>query len=112
MPNEDFELCDEQTAFNRKFVKKYFTVKKKYERPYDILLDIKKGKLDKALECYGEYKDLVQVWVEISTEKLDEKGSVLTDVFHVVTKQIERNGNMKDKIINQLHTNSVRQIGN
>ena len=72
---------------------------KRYESPYDILLDIKEGKFDETLECYGEPKDFVQVWIEISSEKIDDRGQLVYDKFHVVTKQIERDGNMKEKII-------------
>ena len=106
--SEDFKLCGEETAFNRKFVKKYFTVKKIYESPYDILLDIKEGKLDKLFEDYGEHKDLVRVCVEISSEKVNDKGELLYDSFNAGTKYINRNDEkMKEKIINQLYKNML-----
>ena len=110
--NEDFKLCGVETAFNQKFVRRYFTVKKIYVSPYDILSDIKEGKLDKLFEDYGEHKDLIRVCVEISTEKVDDKAKLLYDTFNAVTRNIERNDEMKDKIINELYKNMLNHEKN
>ena len=106
---EDFEVYYEETGFNQKFVRRYFKVKKNYGNPYDILIDIKEGNLDRILEGHSEFKDLVRVCVQISSEKVNEKGEIVHGSFNAVTDYIEQNEEKKDEIIKQLHKNMLNR---
>ena len=99
-------LIQEKSTFNKLHERKHFEIVKKYEHPTDFFVDIKDGKLDAILNCENSYKDLIQICVEIKSERISDKNEVQSDTFHVLTKRIERNrSDVRDEIVKNLMKN-------
>ena len=82
-PENNEEICfeEEQTCFKKKFIRKFYKIKKKVDTPYDIISEIKNGKLDEILTNNLQFGDFVQIDLEIESEKVTDKGEIKVGVF-------------------------------
>ena len=88
---------------------------KKYEHHTDLFVNIKDSILDAFLNCENSYKDLIQVCVEMKSQRISDRNEVRNDTFHVLTKRIQRNrSDVRDEFVQNLHKNITnhQQQGN
>ena len=99
-------VIEETKTFGKLQERKNFQIAKKYEHPRDLFVDVKHGKLISILNCQNSYKDLIQIGIEVNSQRLTEKGKVQNDTFPVLTKRIERNeSDVRDQIVKNLRKN-------
>ena len=102
------ETCieEEKSCFREKYARKFFSIKKSYNHPKDLFLDIKHGKYDNILYCQEKYRDFIQVGLDVKSERVTEKGELEKDLFNVQTKKIARTTvGFKDQLVEQLIKN-------
>ena len=109
--SETYSFEEMETAFKRKFIRRIFKVK--YASPYDILQDIMTGKLNEILHHDNNYKDFIQIDIEIDSERIKENGDIEKGGFNVQTRKINISSDMRDVIVEQLNKNllNIKQEG-
>ena len=67
---------EESKTFGKLHERKIFKILKKYDNPTDFFIDINQGKLDSILNCLNSYKNLIQIGIEIKSERISDKNEV------------------------------------
>ena len=86
MENEIASILEERTCFKKQYIRKYFKLNKKYDIPQDFLVDIKEGLYDHVIEPDDMFRDYLQLGLEVTTERITERGEIVPTRYFRVTR--------------------------